>query len=76
MGILLEVEISAISQEQNNEIKNYIFSNFTLPFTPKKSDLLPFLMNDKKNKVGKINFNLLTSIGSCSVDNLFSSNEL
>ena len=76
MGILLEVEISAISQEQNNEIKNYILSNFTLPFTPKKSDLLPFLMNDKKNKVGKINFNLLTSIGSCSVDNLFSSNEL
>ena len=76
MGILLEVEISAISQEQNNEIKNYIFSNFTLPFTPKKSDLLPFLMNDKKNKVGKINFNLLTSIGSCSVDNLFSTNEL
>ena len=76
MGILLEVEISAVSQEQNNEIKNYILSNFTLPFTPKKSDLLPFLMNDKKNKVGKINFNLLTSIGSCSVDNLFSSNEL
>ena len=76
MGILLEVEISAASQEQNNEIKNYILSNFTLPFTPKKSDLLPFLMNDKKNKVGKINFNLLTSIGSCSVDNLFSTNEL
>ena len=76
MGILLEVEISAVSQEQNNEIKNYILSNFTLPFTPKKSDLLPFLMNDKKNKVGKINFNLLTSIGSCSVDNLFSTNEL
>jgi len=76
MGILLEVEISVVSQEQNNEIKNYILSNFSLPFTPKKSDLLPFLMNDKKNKVGKINFSLLTNIGSCSVDNLFSTDEL
>ena len=76
MGILLEVEISVVSQEQNNEIKNYILSNFSLPFTPKKSDLLPFLMNDKKNKVGKINFSLLTNIGSCSVDNLFSVDEL
>ena len=76
MGILLEVEISLVSQEQNNEIKNYILSNFSLPFTPKKSDLLPFLMNDKKNKVGKINFSLLTNIGSCSVDNLFSVDEL
>ena len=76
MGILLEVEISLVSQEQNNEIKNYILSNFSLPFTPKKSDLLPFLMNDKKNKVGKINFSLLTNIGSCSVDNLFSTDEL
>ena len=76
MGILLEVEISGVSQEQNNEIKNYILSNFSLPFTPKKSDLLPFLMNDKKNKVGKINFSLLTNIGTCSVDNLFSADEL
>ena len=76
MGILLEVEISLVSKEQNNEIKNYILSNFSLPFTPKKSDLLPFLMNDKKNKVGKINFSLPTNIGSCSVDNLFSTDEL
>ena len=76
MGILLEVEISLVSQEQNNEIKNYILSNFSLPFTPKKSDLLPFLMNDKKNKVGKINFSLLTKIGTCNVDNLFSTDEL
>jgi len=76
MGILLEVEISLVSQEQNNEIKNYILSNFSLPFTPKKSDLLPFLMNDKKNKVGKVNFSLLTNIGSCRLDNLFSINEL
>lgn len=76
MGILLEVEISRVSQEQNNEIKNYILSNFSLPFTPKISDLLPFLINDKKNKIGKINFSLLTNIGTCRVDNLFSADEL
>ena len=76
MGILLELEISVVSKEKKNEIKNYILSNFSLPFTPKKSDLLPFLMNDKKNKVGKINFSLLTNIGRCSVDNLFSTDEL
>ena len=76
MGILLELELSLVTQEQNNEIKNYILSNFSLPFTPKKSDLLPFLMNDKKNKVGKVNYSLLTNIGSCSVDNLFSTDEL
>ena len=76
MGILLEVEMSLVSQEQNNEIKNYILFNFSLPFTPKKSDLLPFLMNDKKNKVGKINFSLLTKIGTCNIDNLFSADEL
>ena len=76
MGILLEVEISAVSKEKNNEIKNYILSNFSLPFTPKKSDLLAFLMNDKKNKAGKINFSLLTNIGTCSVDNLFFADEL
>ena len=35
-----------------------------------------FFSNDKKNKVGKINFSLLTNIGSCSVDNLFSTDEL
>ena len=76
MGILLEVEISLVSQEQNNEIKNYILSHFSLPFTSNRSDLLPFLMNDNNHKVGKINFSLLTNIGSCSVDNLFSKDEL
>ena len=68
--------VNGVVKSKNNEIKNYILSNFSLPFTPKKLDLLPFLMNDKKNKVGKINFSLLTNIGSCSVDNLFSTDEL
>jgi 3-dehydroquinate synthetase len=51
-------------------------SNFTLPYNPAKNKLIQFLLNDKKNKVGKINFSLLEGIGNCSIDNLFSTNEL
>ena len=64
------------SKLEKIEIKNYILSNFSLPFFPKKSDILPFLINDKKNKFGKISFSLLNHIGDCMVDNLFSLDEL
>jgi len=47
-----------------------------LPYTPKKSYLHKFLKNDKKNQHGKINFTLLSGIGNCSFDNLFSIDEL
>ena len=56
IGMILETELSPISKEDKNEIKNYILSNFNLAHTPNKSNLLPFLMNDKKNSQGKINF--------------------
>lgn len=76
MGIILESELSSISKEEKQEIKNYILSNFSLPYTPKKSDLQQYLFQDKKNKEGKINFSLLKEIGDCSIDNLLSINEL
>ena len=76
MGMILETEISDLSENDKNEIKNYILSNFALPFTPKKSYLHKFLINDKKNKDGKINFTLLNGIGNCSFDNLISLDEL
>jgi len=76
MGIILETEISHLSENDKNEIKNYILSNFALPYTPKKYNLHKFLINDKKNKNSKINFSLLKSIGNCSIDNLFYSDEL
>ena len=76
IGMILETELSPISKEDKNEIKNYMLSNFNLAHTPNKSNLLPFLMNDKKNSQGKINFSLLNKIGDCSVDNLFAINEL
>ena len=76
MGMILETEISHLSETDKNEIKNYILSNFALPYTPKKYNLHKFLINDKKNQSGKINFSLLNKIGNCTIDNLFSSNEL
>ena len=76
MGMILETEISDLPETEKNEIKNYILSNFALPYTPKKSNLHKFLINDKKNQDGKINFTLLNRIGNCSFDNLFSLDEL
>ena len=75
-GMILETQLSNLYPEEKLEIKNYILSNFSLPFFPKKSDLLPFLINDKKNKLGKISFSLLNQIGDCMVDHLFSIDEL
>ena len=49
MGLILETELSPLTKKIKDEIKNYILSNFSLPFTPKKSELLPYLMNDKKS---------------------------
>jgi 3-dehydroquinate synthase len=76
MGMILETKISDLSETDKNEIKNYVLSNFALPYTPKKSSLHKFLKNDKKNQNGKINFTLLNGIGNCSLDNLFSLDEL
>ncbi|MEC9209290.1 MAG: 3-dehydroquinate synthase [Bacteroidota bacterium] len=76
MGMILETELSILSNSEKNEIKNYILSNFGLPYTPNKIELLNFLRNDKKNKDEKINFSLLKGIGDCTIDNLLTEDEL
>jgi 3-dehydroquinate synthase len=76
MGMILETEISNLSDSEKNEIKNYILSNFGLPYNPNKTELLNFLRNDKKNKHKKISFSLLDGIGNCSIDNLLTEDEL
>ena len=76
MGMILEIDLSSISEVEKQEIKNFILSNFSLPFTPKKSNILSNIVNDKKNKEGKINFSLLNKIGDGSIDHLFSIDEL
>lgn len=76
MGIILETELSKIEETEKNEIKHYILNHFTLPYIPNKTKLLKFLKNDKKNKSKKINFSLLNRIGSCTIDNLLTEDEI
>ena len=76
MGMLLELELSNLTSIEKVDIKNYILENFDLPHLPPKSSLIKFMKNDKKNQDGKISFSLLKGIGSCTINNLFSENEL
>jgi 3-dehydroquinate synthase len=76
LGIILELELSNITRQKKSEIKNFILSNFALPHCPSKSEIAKYLTNDKKNQSKKINFSLLSGIGNCSIDNLFSIDEL
>ena len=76
IGIMLESELSEINNEEKIQIKNYILSNFKLPLIPSKNKLLKFLIHDKKNLNELINFSLLTKIGECTIDKMFSINEL
>ena len=57
-------------------ITSFNLFNFTLPHNPGKKQLIDFMKNDKKKSDEKINFTLLEGIGSCSINNLFSEDEL
>ena len=76
LGILIEAKMSNLSELEKVEITAFILSNFRLPHNPTKNQLLKFMRNDKKNLDEKINFTLLDGIGNCSLDNLFSEDEL
>jgi len=76
LGMLIESKMSDLTELEKGEITEFILSHFTLPYNPAKNQLIEFMQNDKKNKVGKINFSLLEGIGNCSIDNLFSANDL
>ncbi|MBH70361.1 MAG: 3-dehydroquinate synthase [Flavobacteriales bacterium] len=76
IGMILETDISFLSEKKKDEIKNFIIKNFKLPQIPKKSELIKYMRNDKKNSSKKINFSLLTNIGESKIDNLFLEHEL
>ena len=76
LGMLIESEMSDLTEIEKAEITAFILSNFALPHNPAKNQLIAFMQNDKKNKDGKINFSLLKGIGNCSIDNFFSQDEL
>ena len=48
MGMILELEMSKLSSIDKTDIKEFILSNFKLPYMPNKKDLLRFLRFDKK----------------------------
>ena len=76
LGILMEIEISKLSSNEKIEIKEFILSNFDLPYLPEKKDLIIYIKHDKKNKKDKINFSLLDGIGRCSINNFFLDNDI
>tara|TARA_B100001093_G_scaffold383885_1_gene369597 strand:+ start:29406 stop:30407 length:1002 start_codon:yes stop_codon:yes gene_type:complete len=76
MGMILESEISKLTQEDKIDIKEYIQYNFELPSFPNKKKLSKYLKFDKKNKDMKVNFSLLKEIGQCEFDVLIKSDEL
>ena len=76
LGMLIESKMSSLSESEKVEITAFILSNFTLPYNPAKKQLIDFMRNDKKNSDEKINFTLLDGIGSCTINNFFSEDEL
>ena len=68
--------MSNLSDLDKIDIKEFILTNFKLPYMPSKKELLLFLKFDKKNKNGKVNFSLLNGIGDCTVDNLYYIDEI
>lgn len=76
LGILMESKMSELNTLEKNEITSYILSNYELPHSPPKDQLISLMLNDKKNKQGRINFSLLKGIGDCSINNLFNADEL
>lgn len=74
LGMIAEAHLShlegLISKEDSEIIINHISRYFCyIDITPfKEEDIFTLLMNDKKNADAKINFSLLSGIGSCVFD--------
>lgn len=75
-GMIYEARLSqrycGLSNEDLQNITEYIESVYGTAVRFELSDLIPKLMQDKKNKDGKISFSLLTGIGESKWDILLS----
>ena len=76
LGIIIESELSKLSQNEKNSIKNFIKKIYPQLSIPKIQDLKSWIFNDKKNLYNKINLSLLDGIGKCSIDNYKEWNEI
>ena len=72
----MECNLSKINKEEKDEISSFITNTFSIPKKPPISSLLEWMKSDKKNRKGKINFTLLSGIGTSIINQEFTLNEL
>lgn len=63
LGMKLETMLSDIKESTKKEIINFIEQTFDLPLLPPLEKLKPYLIQDKKNSHGVIQFSLLENLG-------------
>ncbi len=81
LGMILEGHISfqknMIIESDFNDIKQFILGVYELPKKiPDLNELIPYLIQDKKNESGNMNFALLSKIGECQYDINVTKNEI
>lgn len=79
-GMIVELYLSSLKNElflsDLEQIGLFLYSHFSLRETLSYKQLEKFLIADKKNKNGKINFTLLHKIGNASIDNFCNKEEI
>lgn len=68
IGMLVESQLSPITEKEKLEISDYLKRHFSLIDIPPHESLLPFIQNDKKNKDQRVLFSLLNKIGQGGFD--------
>ena len=76
LGMLVESQLSPISEKEKIEISDCFKRYFSLIDIPPLESLLPFIQNDKKNKNKKVQFSLLTKIGQCKYNLIVTNSQL
>ncbi len=76
LGMILECNLSKINKEEKDEITSFILNTFSIPKKPPISSLLEWMKSDKKNRKEKINFTLLSGIGTSIINQEFTIDEL
>ena len=76
LGMIVESKMSGISQDDCNQIEQFLSKNIALPTPPTFEEVEKWFIHDKKNSSGKIQFSLLTSIGKCQENISFNQQEI
>ena len=70
VGMILEGKLSeknaGLTKKELFDLSGYIAGNYDFINLPKLEDVLPLMLQDKKNEGKNVNFSLLNEIGSCS----------